>query len=416
MVRLRWGAAASEFSAAMLAQHVFEVPLRMTPLLWLVALAALSNVAFAYRVHRGQAGPATVAAVLLFDTLSLGAMLAVSGGPANPFSILFLVYVTLSAVMLQRRWTWWITGCSILAFAAQFLWHVPVPELSGHGMHDMHGMHGMHGGHGQQGFAAHLYGMVVAFTVAAVLVAAFVSRTAEALRRRDQELSAARARAERLASLSALAGGAAHELGSPLGTIAVAAKELERSLQNAAADEGWVADAQLVRSEVQRCRDILDRMSAEAGEYAGEPRVRVAADVLANEAAAELSSEQRQRLRLQCETEQALDVPRRAFVGALVNLLRNAFDASAAAAPVTLHVTSVDDGVRFEVSDEGHGMPDVDLQRAVEPFFTTKEPGRGMGLGLFLVDTLVQRMGGRFAIQSTEGVGTRCTVEVRTEA
>jgi two-component system sensor histidine kinase RegB len=92
---------------------------------------------------------------------------------------------------------------------------------------------------------------------------------------------------------------------------------------------------------------------------------------------------------------------------AITVLIRNAFDASPAEAPVELIIERVPGEVVISVVDHGHGMPADIVRRAGQPFFTTKDPGKGMGLGLFLVRLVAERAGGRFVLNSTEGVGTR---------
>src|SRR5690606_17010356 len=158
---------------------------------------ALSNL----WLQRQPGRPALVLGALLFDVAALTALLAQSGGPSNPFSVVYLVYVTLGAVLLSPRATSLIVGAAALGYGLLFALGAA---------QDPHAHHH----HGAGGFEAHLYGMYVALVLAAGLVGYFVSRLSAATRQRELELSEARARAaqaERLAALTTVCAGAAHE-------------------------------------------------------------------------------------------------------------------------------------------------------------------------------------------------------------
>ena len=191
-----------------------------------------------------------VAWAFVLDTLCLTGVLMLTGGPTNPFSLLYLVHITLSASILTKRQTWLLGGLSILCFGMLFRIYRPIPAL------EMQ--------HHQEGTNLHLIGMWVGFGVATFLVAAFAGKISELLREREDSLlrmQAELSRKDRLASLATLAAGAAHELNTPLGTIAVVAKELERYATQMVHDSALAEDSRLIRTEVDRCREILWRMS-----------------------------------------------------------------------------------------------------------------------------------------------------------
>ena len=211
----RWGAVLGQLLTVAVVHFALGVALPLWRVVSLIGVTAGTNALLVAALGRGVTLPRALAgAILSLDTLVLTALLHATGGPSNPFSILYLVHITLAAVVLGAEWTWFLAALAVGCYGVLF-------ALGGA---DAMGGH-VHGG----GFDLHLQGMWIAFTVAAALTAHFVVSLAAAVDRRDAELAAMRAmaeRSERLASLTTLAAGAAHALGSPLATIAVAAKEL----------------------------------------------------------------------------------------------------------------------------------------------------------------------------------------------
>ena len=399
LVRLRWGTVAGQLAAIAVAWRALDASLPVAFLLGLVLVLALSNLALA-RARSPFPGMACGAALTL-DALLLTGFLHATGGPSNPFSILYLVYITLAAVVLGARWSWFLTGLSVACYGLLFASRVPLEHL----------------GHQAPEMRLHLQGMWVAFCVAAVLTAYFVVQLSKAIEQRDAEVAAMRDRAarnERLASLATLAAGAAHELGTPLATIAVAAGELERSIRTLPGPEAadLAADATLIRSELDRCRAILGRLGAQVGQTPGEAPVPLTAAGLLEAAMGALSARERGRLTASAAGEVAVTAPLGPLVQVLKNLLRNALDAGGAS--VRLHIEGSAYGLRAEVQDEGAGMSAEVLARVGEPFFSTKANGAGLGLGVFIARSLCEQMGGRLDFDSAPGLGTTARVEVPT--
>jgi two-component system sensor histidine kinase RegB len=414
LLTLRWGAIAGQVATILVVDRVMGIALPLAALALIIGVEVLSNVAgmIWMRVDR-EVREGLLAAFMLADVVLLTALLFLTGGAFNPFSFLYLVNIALAAVVLRPRWTWALVVLSLACFGALFGDHRWLPldaPRHGHAAHmDMH-----------------LQGMWVAFGVAAVFIVYFVQRVTRALAGRESELAAARARNERdqrLASLATLAAGAAHELSTPLSTIAVAAKELERALARDAEhvarnDDGdyeaaragdaveRVADARLIREQVERCRQILAHMAADAGESAGEAIVPVRLGDIVDDAIRGLGDDR--RVRVVCDEaarRHTVRAPARAVAQALRGVLDNARDASPHAR-VELRVRTGASGCRLEVHDDGPGMRPEVLARAGEPFFTTKTPGEGMGLGLFLTRAVLERLGGKLELSSSLGRGT----------
>jgi two-component system sensor histidine kinase RegB len=406
LVRLRWVGVAGQLAVVGVARWAFAVEVPMRALLSIVAITAASNVLLGRLSERARDHTAPLATVAIaLDVVLLTTLLGLTGGPANPFSVLYLVHVALAALVLGMRASIAIAALCVVSYATLFAWHVPVAWD-----------HGEHAHHAGSRVGLHLQGMWVATALASAAIGYFVARVAGALRERDAQvrrLEQAASRDEKLIALSALAAGAAHELASPLATIAVAARELERAAEGLAGAGRLRDDARLIREQTVRCREILNRVSGEAGVDPGEELANVPIGLLLEAVRDALEPHERARLRVLC-ADGAIPVrtPRGALARALTNLVRNGLAAVGGTGGVSLRATTLGDAVRFEVRDEGAGMSADVLARAGEPFFTTRPPGEGMGLGLFLARALAERLGGRLWLESAPEQGTTAFLEV----
>jgi two-component system sensor histidine kinase RegB len=406
LVQLHWWAILGQVLIVALAEFWTEFDLPIPHILALLTAEVIGNLVLRSWARTAHVTESMMATVMVLDAAVLTLLLDLTGGSSNPYSTLYLVNVALAAVLLPGRWSWALMGVSLAGFASLFVheW------VAGPSHHVRFGLSP------EQLMLAHVRASWVALALAAVFIVYFVRRVALALADRERELQEARVQAQRrekLASLATLAAGAAHELSTPLSTITVVAKELQRDL-SASVSEEVARDLRLIRDQVGRCREILDRMAGNAGEQVGEPLV---AQPVAAWVAAGLDGLQgRERVvqeRAPGVDEVRLVGPPRALADALRGLLKNALQASAPDAPVILRLEVAPSGqVRATVVDRGGGMSPEVLARVGEPFFTTKVPGEGMGLGLFLTRALAEQLGGTFHITSVPGQGSEARLEL----
>lgn len=400
LIRLRWGAIIGQALVIIGVPPTLGLELVEAPLFVIVGVEAASNLVASAWLNRQQEHAKGVpematAMVMALDIVLLTGLLYFSGGSFNPFNFLYLVHIALAAVILTSRATWGLVVLSLGCFGLLF---VDVDLGLGVGHLDHAAM-----------MDIHLQGMWVAFAVAALFIAYFVGRVRSDLADRDAQLAAARersARSERLASLATLAAGAAHELSTPLSTIHLIAAEMSAAIERGKT-EHVAEDANVIREQVARCRRILEQMSDEAGASRGEAPKPVPVGELVRAAVALVEKPNPIELELdEAIAERPLNVPTRATAQALKGLVDNACDASKSAAPVHVAVDVDGDACRIRVEDHGAGMPSDVLSRAGEPFYTTKEPGKGMGLGIFLARTIAEELGGRLELDSKVGRGT----------
>lgn len=394
LVRLRWGALAAHLGMVLLLRWLLGADTASWGAVALLGVNALTNVMLQVWLRRhDQVVPAGLLPGVLFaDVVTLTGLLFFTGGPMNPFTALYVVHVALAAVVCRRT----------------IAWLVALVAMVGYGLLFVLGDDTTHHDHARM--VLHLRGMWMAFSVAAAFVTFFVSRARQALADRElaeQRLRAAEERQTRLAALATLAGGAAHELATPLSTIAISAGELSHQLGDAS--PGVRSDTELILAEVRRCKRILEQLTVQAGEALGEaprlvPLVELVEAALQGVVGADA-------VVVRSDPAAVARVPSRAVATALRGLVHNARQASD---QVTVMVDA--NPPRIVIDDQGPGIPADVLARIGEPFFTTRAPGRGMGLGVFLARTLAERLGGTLTYSSEVGRGTRATWTFAPEA
>ncbi|MCB9778182.1 MAG: HAMP domain-containing histidine kinase [Alphaproteobacteria bacterium] len=395
LVRLRWVAVAGEAAVALGLTLLHVHPLAPA-LLPLVVAGAFSNLVLA---RRGPKAPeAGLATMLALDIVVLTVSLALTGGAMSPFVPMYLVFPVLGALLLRPSMAWGTFLLVLCSYAMLFL----VP-----GDPQAHRMW-------LPGLTHHALGMYISTAAASPFLLVTVMRTRRALTYADRELALARRAEERnarLASLATLAAGAAHELSSPLGTIAVVAHELIRRTESG--DARTHEDALLVREEVERCRRVLDELAADVGAGSAELARPTAVDELVLRI---LEGHRDVETRIQQGLGGArFELPPRLVAQAVRRLVGNALAVTPPGVPVRVDIRRVsmaegEASLIIAVRDEGPGMPPEVLARATEPFFTTKPEGSGRGLGLWFVQSVAAHLGGHLDLQSIVGQGTTASL------
>lgn len=357
-------------------------------------VVALSNIWLQHAARSAKSLPSRVPGLLVCaDVVLLAGCLAKSGGILNPASIFFLVEIVLAALALGLPWAWSVTALSVAGYGVQLL--APTSELSAAA--SMHPQIG-----------EHMRGMLWAFVITAIIIGALVTRLALAIERRDRALARLRdeaARQTRLVSLASMAAGAAHELSTPLSTIAVAAGELAHAAATLPGGDVLAEDIALIRAELTRSRRILTDLSGRADESAATFTNASVGDAIARAIEARPVAD-RARVHVVGQRTVAVTWPITLVARALDNVIANGLLASADGVVMVSVASSGDDRVSLMVSDQGAGMTAETFARAGEPFFTTRADTHGMGLGLFVARAAAQQLGGTLTIQSSPGQGT----------
>jgi two-component system sensor histidine kinase RegB len=345
--------------------------------------------------ERPSVGERAVLAEIAVDLASLTAALYLTGGASNPLVSLLLVPVTVATATLRPTLSWSVAGTAAVCYT--LLMFVHRPFVMAH--------------HNAGAFELHVWGMWYGFLLSATLVALFVSRIGETLRSHDQALARATEEAlrhQQWLALGTLAAGTAHELGTPLSTMAVLSADLAEEF----ADEPELADRLgVLRSQVARCKGILARMAMDAGALGADAGRAIAID----DYLAKLIEDWRAlrpEARVDAQWEGTRPAPRvvadRALTQAINNILNNAADASPQAVQLEAEWSST--RLRIAVMDEGDGLAPSVRDRIGQPWVSGKLDQGGMGLGLFLARTVLERFGGQIELSPREPAGIRALI------
>jgi two-component system sensor histidine kinase RegB len=400
---IRWVAILGQLAALFFTHFGLRYEL---PLGWALCAVAASALVNLWASRRGRASSRLsdreAALYLGFDLIELAALLYLTGGLNNPFAILILAPVTVSAATLSRATTAMLAALAVVAVVVLSLWHLPLPWPT-------------------PGFALEpvfILGLAAALALSTLFIAIYIFSVAEEARRMSHALSATQMaldREQQVSALGALAAAAAHELGSPLGTIAVVAKELAHELPP---DSPFKDDVQLLLSQSERCRAILASLAAKPEVGGGTPFDSIGVKQLVEMTAAahrrhdvDLSI---QELVLNSDgSTVAPKVARRPeILHGLGTLLQNAIEF--ARSMVEVKALWRDGQLTMTIADDGPGFPPDLLGHLGEPYLSGGDQGRGgehMGLGIFIAETLLARTGANVSLANRREGGAQVTIE-----
>jgi two-component system, sensor histidine kinase RegB len=398
LVGLRWLAVGGQTVSLLFVAFGLGFPLPLWEALALVALSVLLNLWLTLRFGAGHRPTATVATIQLgYDCLQLGCLLALTGGLQNPFSLLLLAPVSVSATTLPQRSTFILAFLAIIIASVVAVWHLDLPwDPEARIVFDR----------------VYVVGTWVALLCGVTFVAAYTNRVALEARQLADALTAtelALSRRERLSALDGLAAAAAHELGTPLSTIALAAKEMRDEAPPGPLQE----DVDLIISQTARCRTILGKLrnlgADGADPFAAVPLRELLAEV------AKPHENSGKKIMIVADGASGPEPVLGRNVGLLYglgNLIENAVQYAHAEVRVVARWNR--GSVTVTIIDDGPGFPPELVTRLGEPYLTSParhvaQPGPragGLGLGIFIAKTLLERTGARLFFENEAATGS----------
>jgi two-component system sensor histidine kinase RegB len=404
LVRLRWLAVIGQTTAVASVHFGLRFPMPFAMCFVVIAASVLLNLALRVRYPASTRLDENAATLLLaFDILQLAALLYLTGGLQNPFSLLFLAPVLISATALSPERTLALGMLAVGAASLLVLVHRPLPWFPAEAL-----------------ALPFLYvtGVWTAILLGVAFTGMYAWRVAEEARQLAEALAATEivlAREQHLSQLDGLAAAAAHELGTPLATIALVVKELGRELPR----EGPVAeDLSLLREQVERCRGILGKLTSLGEDQEGFLQTITVSHLIEEIVGPDRPPDVEVEVIRHGEGGEPKCRRSPGVVHGLDNLVDNAIDF--AAGKVTVEAAWTRDQVRIDIRDDGPGFAPEILLRVGEPYVTTRAgdrrdregSGGGLGLGLFIAKTLIERSGAQIAFGNAEPPATGAVVRI----
>lgn len=403
LIDLRWIAVVGQIVTIVFTQWVFKINLPVELMIGILSSLIGLNLLSLFRWYTlPSASNQELLAGFLIDVAALTALLYLSGGATNPFVFLYPLQLALAAILLEAWSTWLLVGITSICFAALTRFYVPL-QLPQGGVAEL--------------FDLHIIGMWICFVLDAVLLMIFMSRINRNLRERDQHLAGLRQRAaeeDHIVRMGLLASGAAHELGTPLATLAVTLNDW-RSMPQFKNDPELLQELGELQHELQRCKTIVSGILMSSGEVRGGAVSVMRASEFVSDLVREWSASRHSKAirygRLAGEDCRIVSD------SALKQIICNVLDNAAEVSPdwINLTATHVDGFFTLVVRDRGPGFAPEILENFGKPYQSTKGKVGG-GLGLFLVMNIVRKLGGTVTAENGEERGAVVTMKIPMDA
>ncbi|RIX42463.1 MAG: sensor histidine kinase [Rhodocyclales bacterium GT-UBC] len=400
LVHSRWPVLASMFLLVLFVPGWLDIPLSIAPMLAILCVALGINLGVQWRIQNATTASANeLFSQLLIDIFTLSGLVFFSGGATNPLISLLLPSVAIAALTLPITCVMGIGMAAISAYSLLMVYYIPLPLPDA-----------------SRATRLHLVGMWLTFVVSATMIGWFVVRMTQLIRQRDAELAAAREQAlrdERVMAMGTLAAGAAHELGTPLATMALVAGELAHDFaSNAALPQSARDDIELLRQQIGVCKHIITGLSRRAGAERLEKSPMTPVDQWLDALRQHWhATRPHASSRVACANRnpppEILADPR--LEQAVLNLLNNAANASPHT-PLALDLDWSATHWQLSIRDFGPGIPQEVLNHFGHTAFTPHE--KGSGIGLMLTRSAIEQLGGQLYLSNVEEGGALARIEL----
>lgn len=345
---------------------------------------------------------------LSLDVLGLAILLYLTGGATNPIIWIFLLPLILTSIMLPHDYTWYMVILTTSLYTILIPFHSPLPEIEPRYAHSAIA-HEMDLRAEDHFFNLHIFGMWFGFVFSAGLVAYFTVELAKTIRINERHLADARENAlrdERIVALGTLAASAAHDMGTPLGTIAIIAHEIESEYPEHRFTE-LHEKMHILQNQVVRCKKALSLMSASAGELRAESGVLMPITEYLDEILNQWRAQQA-TVKLNIDIGQNLPsdariVAEQTLTHSLINILNNAAQVTPKDKGIELHLDAINNFIIIKIRDYGPGIPYEIIASLGKKPVSSKH--HGLGVGLFLTYTTITRLGGKIVVNNMETGG-----------
>jgi two-component system sensor histidine kinase RegB len=418
LLHLRWGAIFSQLVLIYMVGFYLKIDIPIVLVSSIISFEIISNLTFFYLKKKHlDVKEWLFGAIMFIDVVLLTILLLQTGGAMNPFTFLYLLHVVIGAILMRPVLAWILGIFTILCYSFLFLPPEHLNFLSGTAFKqeaigpiciDVATI----ADETDNNMKIHLKGMLVAFAITTIFIVFFIGRIRRALDdyyETVEHLKGEMVKNEKLAALATLAAGAAHEFSTPLSTIAVAAGEMLHFCNKHDVDDELVDDVFLIKDQVAVCKEILDQLSSDSGAARGDQLTKFSTIDLVEDIKEFMPNSAKLEVKVgEKAHDLQLTAPYLTIFKAIKGLIKNGCDASPLEQDqlISLNISTDEKHLVIAIKDQGTGMDAETQLRAVEPFFTTKAPGEGMGLGLFLAQSIAERFGGDLTIESVINKGT----------